>query len=43
LPSSVLGPRDRAPFLRLAAARALLTVTAARDAAPIPDMTEFLR
>jgi hypothetical protein len=42
LPSGVLGPRDLAPFLRLASARALLTETAARGAAPALDMTPFL-
>jgi hypothetical protein len=54
LPSADLGPRDLAPFLRLAAARALLTgvaaragasgaEAAARGAAPIRDMAGFLR
>jgi hypothetical protein len=38
LPSSVFGPRDLAPFLRLASARALLTEAAAHDAAPELDM-----
>jgi hypothetical protein len=33
-PSAVLGPRDFAPFLRLASARLWLTETAARGAAP---------
>jgi hypothetical protein len=42
LPSSVLGPRDLAPFLRLASARAWLTGTAARSAAVALDMTGFL-
>ena len=42
LPSSVFGPRDFAPFLRLASARALLTGTAARGAAPALDMAGFL-
>jgi hypothetical protein len=42
LPSGVFGPRDFAPFLRLASARALLTETAARGAAPIRDMAGFL-
>jgi hypothetical protein len=43
LPSEVFGPRDLAPFFRLASARALLTGTAAADAAPPLDMTRFLR
>ena len=34
LPAGVFGPRDFAPFLRLASARALDTGTAARSAAP---------
>jgi hypothetical protein len=38
LPSAELGPRDRAPFRRLASARALLTETAAHGAAPALDM-----
>jgi hypothetical protein len=42
LPAAVLGPRDRAPFFRLASARALLTETAARGAAPTLDMAEVL-
>jgi hypothetical protein len=42
LPASVLGPRDFAPFLRLASARASLTVTA-RGAAPVLDMAGILR
>jgi hypothetical protein len=33
LPSGLFGPRDLAPFFRLAAARALLTGTAARGRA----------
>jgi hypothetical protein len=43
LPSGDLGPRDFAPFLRLASARALLTETAAADAAPTLAMAGFLR
>jgi hypothetical protein len=43
LPSEVFGPRDFAPFLRLASARALDTATAARGAAPLSDMAGFLR
>ena len=39
---SVLGPRDLAPFLRLASARAGLRETAAQGAAPALDMSEFL-
>jgi hypothetical protein len=42
LPAAVFGPRDLAPFLRLAAARALLTGSAALRAAPTLDMAEFL-
>jgi hypothetical protein len=42
-PSSALGPRDMAPFLRLASARVLLIGTAARRAAPGLDMVGFLR
>jgi hypothetical protein len=42
LPSADFGPFDLAPFLRLAAARALLTETAARGAAPSLDMAGFL-
>jgi hypothetical protein len=42
LPSGVFGPRDLAPFLRLAAARALLIGTAARGAAPTFDMVGVL-
>jgi hypothetical protein len=42
LPSAVFGPRDLAPFLRLASARALLTETAARRAAVALDMTGSL-
>jgi hypothetical protein len=42
LPSGVFGPRDFAPFWRLAAARALLIWTAARGAAVALDMTGFL-
>jgi hypothetical protein len=53
LPSGVFGPRDLAPFLRLASARALEagagartcapeTEAAARAAAPSLDMTGFL-
>jgi hypothetical protein len=38
LPSSVFGPRDLAPFLRLASARVVLTDTVALGAAPIRDM-----
>jgi hypothetical protein len=41
-PSAVFGPRDFAPFLRLASARALLTGTAAQRAAPALDMTVIL-
>jgi hypothetical protein len=43
LPSGVFGPRDLAPFRRLASARALLTGTAARGAAPTFDMAGFLQ
>jgi hypothetical protein len=43
LPSGVFGPRDLAPFFRLASARGLGTATAARGAAPSFDMAEFLR
>jgi hypothetical protein len=42
LPSAVLGPRDFAPFFRLASARALLIGTAAR-ATPTLDMAGFFR
>jgi hypothetical protein len=42
LPAAVFGPRDLAPFLRLASARALLTGTAALRAAPTLDMAGFL-
>ena len=42
LPSVVLGPRDLAPFFRLAAARALVTGTAAHGAAPRLDMVGSL-
>jgi hypothetical protein len=42
LPSSVFGPRDFAPFWRLASARALLTGTAGPTAAPIRDMAVIL-
>jgi hypothetical protein len=42
LPSGVFGPRDLAPFLRLASARALDTGTAARGAAPALDMAVIL-
>ena len=42
LPSGVLGPRDVAPLRRLASARALVTVTAARDTAPALDMAVIL-
>jgi hypothetical protein len=38
LPSGLFGPRDFAPFLRLASARPLDTGTAAADAAPALDM-----
>jgi hypothetical protein len=43
LPAGVFGPRDFAPFRRLASARALLIVTAARGAAPVLGMAGFLR
>jgi hypothetical protein len=42
LPSGVFGPRDFAPFLRLASARAFRIGTAAADAAPIREMAESL-
>jgi hypothetical protein len=42
LPSGVFGPRELAPLRRLASARALLTETAARGAAPTLDMAGFL-
>jgi hypothetical protein len=42
LPSDVFGPRDLAPFIRLAAARALDTRAAARGAAPTLDMAVIL-
>jgi hypothetical protein len=42
LPSAVFGPRDFAPFFRLAAARAWLIGTAARGAAPVLDMAVIL-
>jgi hypothetical protein len=41
LPSSVFGPRDLAPFLRLASARALLTEEG-RGTAPALNMSGFL-
>jgi hypothetical protein len=42
LPSGVVGPRDFAPFRRLASARALLVGWAARCAAPMVDMAGIL-
>ena len=42
LPSGVLGPREFAPLRRLASARALVTGTAARCAAPALDMAVIL-
>jgi hypothetical protein len=42
LPLGVFGPRDFAPFFRLASARALDTGTAAPRAAPTFDMAGFL-
>jgi hypothetical protein len=42
LPSGVVGPRDLAPFLRLASAHPWLMETAAGRAAPTPYMTGFL-
>jgi hypothetical protein len=42
LPSAVVDPRDLAPFLRPASARALDTGRAARGAAPALDMARFL-
>jgi hypothetical protein len=41
LPSGVVGPRDLAPLRRLVSARALLIVTAARDATSALHMAGF--